>query len=66
LELNGNYVFDEVGNNLFLSPGIQYIAGRKILFELGIQIPLADASPINQQTNYVVRIGTRILIFKKT
>ncbi len=32
LELNGSYIFEEVGNNLFLSPGIQYIAGRKLLF----------------------------------
>jgi len=63
LELNGNYVFDNIGNNLFLSPGIQYIAGRKLLFESGIQIPLADTAPINQQTNYILRIGTRILIF---
>lgn len=63
LELNGNYVFEDVGNNLFLSPGIQYIAGRKLLFESGIQIPLVDASPTNQQTNYILRIGTRILIF---
>ena len=63
LELNGNYIFDDIGNNLFLSPGIQYIAGKKLLFESGIQIPLEDASPINQQTDYRVRIGTRLLIF---
>ena len=63
LELNGNYIFDDIGNNLFLSPGIQYIAGKKLLFESGIQIPLEDASQINQQTDYIIRIGTRILIF---
>lgn len=63
LELNGNYIFDQVGNNLFLSPGIQYIAGRKLLFESGIQIPLDDSAPIGQQTDYILRIGTRILIF---
>ncbi len=63
LELNGNYVFDNVGNNLYLSPGIQYIAGRKLLFESGLQIPMADAAPNNQQANYILRIGTRILIF---
>jgi hypothetical protein len=63
LELNGNYVFDQVGNNLFLSPGIQYIAGKKVLFESGIQIPLDDSAPTGQQTNYILRIGTRILIF---
>lgn len=62
LELNGNYVL-EVGNNLFLSPGIQYIAGRKVLFESGIQIPLDDSAPIGQRTDYILRIGTRILIF---
>lgn len=63
LELNGNYVFDDVGNNLFLSPGIQYIAGRKVLFETGIQLPLDEAAPEGQQTNYILKIGTRILIF---
>jgi hypothetical protein len=63
LELNGNYVLDQVGNNLFLSPGIQYIVGRKLLFESGIQIPLVDSASANQQTNYILRIGTRLLIF---
>lgn len=58
LELNGNYAFDNIGNNLYLSPGIQYIAGRKLLFESGIQIPLTDAAPISQLTNYILRIGT--------
>lgn len=63
LELNGNFIFEDIGNNLFLSPGIQYIAGRKILFESGIQIPLDDSAPSGRQTDYVLRIGTRILIF---
>lgn len=63
LEMNGNYVFDDIGNNLFISPGIQYIAGRKLLFESGIQIPLDEALPNDQQTNYILRIGTRVLIF---
>lgn len=63
LELNGNYVFKDIGNNLFIAPGIQYIAGRRILFESGIQLPLDQAATGNQQTNFVLRIGTRILIF---
>ncbi len=63
LELNGNYVFDGIGNNLHLSPGIQYIAGRKLLFESGIQLPLDEPSTEGQQTNYSLRIGIRILIF---
>jgi outer membrane putative beta-barrel porin/alpha-amylase len=63
LELNGNYRFEDIGNNLFLSPGIQYIAGRKLLFETGIQLPLDEAAPEGQQTNFIWRLGIRILIF---
>ncbi len=63
LELNGNYVFDNVGNNMFLSPGVQYIAGRKVLFESGIQLPIKQVASEGQQTNYILRVGTRILIF---
>ncbi len=63
LELTGNYVFDGVGNNLFISPGIQYIAGRRLLFETGIQLPLDESAPDGQQTNFILRIGTRVLIF---
>lgn len=63
LELLGNYVGDGVGNNLFIAPGLQYIAGRKLLFETGIQLPLDEAAPEGQQTNYIWRIGTRVLLF---
>ncbi|MEQ9290353.1 MAG: hypothetical protein RIG77_25700 [Cyclobacteriaceae bacterium] len=62
-ELLGNYVLDNVGNNMFFAPGIQYIAGRKLLFESGVQLPLGEASPEGQKTNYVLRIGTRVLLF---
>ncbi|MCX2678917.1 transporter [Galbibacter sp. EGI 63066] len=63
LEFNGNLVFDDVGNNLFLSPGIQYIAGRRLLFESGIQFPLDDSAPSGQKNNHILRIGARLLIF---
>ncbi len=63
LELIGNYILDDIGNNLFFAPGIQYIAGRRVLVESGIQIPLDQVAPSGQQTKYVLRIGTRILIF---
>ncbi|WP_425390787.1 transporter [Ekhidna sp.] len=62
-ELLGNYVLDGVGNNLFFAPGIQYIVGRKLLFESGIQLPLDDPAPEGQKTNYIIRIGTRVLLF---
>lgn len=61
-ELLGNYVLDGVGNNLFFAPGIQYIVGRKLLFESGIQLPLDDPAPEGQKTNYIIRIGTIELI----
>lgn len=63
LELNGNYVRDGVGNNLFISPAIQFIAGRKVLFETGVQLPLDEVAIEGTRTNYVLRIGTRILLF---
>lgn len=63
LELNGNYILDDVGNNLFLSPGIQYIVGKKLLFETGIQLPLDESASAGNKTNFILRIGTRILIF---
>jgi len=63
LELNGMYEFDNIGNTLFISPGLQFIAGRKFLIESGIQLPLEQSAPEGQQTVYVLRIGTRILIF---
>jgi len=63
LELNGNYVLDGVGNNVFISPGIQFIAGRKVLIETGVQLPLDEVAPSGAKTNYVLRIGTRVLLF---
>lgn len=63
LEFNGMYEFDDIGNTLFISPGLQFIAGRKLLLESGIQLPLDQAAPEGQQTNYILRVGTRILIF---
>jgi hypothetical protein len=63
LEFNGNYLSDELGNNFFISPGIQYIAGKKILFETGIQIPLDLVAPEGSKTKHILRIGARILLF---
>lgn len=63
LELNGVYEFEDIGNTLFVSPGLQFIAGRKLLLESGIQVPLEQTAPKGQKTDYIIRIGTRILIF---
>lgn len=63
LELNGNYIIEGAESTLYLSPGIQYIVGRRVLFESGIQLPLDETVPKNQQTKFILRLGTRILIF---
>ncbi len=63
LEFNGNYVLDNNQNNLFISPGLQFIAGRRVLFETGIQLPLIEDVPDNLKTNFMYTLGTRILIF---
>lgn len=63
LELTGNYQSDDQINRLFIAPGVQYIAGRRLLVEAGIQLPLQEDVPDAQKTNYMLLIGTRILIF---
>ncbi len=59
LEINGR-LEDDV-NNLFISPGVQWIAGRKFLIEGGIQLPLHEGD--SGQTNFITSLGTRILLF---
>lgn len=63
LEFNGNYIIEGGNNNLFISPGVQWIAGRRFLLETGLQIPLIEDVPENQKTNFRYTLGTRILIF---
>lgn len=63
LEFNGNYKLDNNQNILFISPGLQFIAGRRVLFETGIQLPLIEDVPDNQKTKFMYTLGTRILIF---
>jgi hypothetical protein len=60
---NGNYEFEVKKNVLYLSPGVQYIAGKKILFETGVQLPVIEDVPSGFKTNYGFTFGTRILLF---
>lgn len=62
LEFNGNHII-KGNNNLFISPGLQWIGGRRFLLETGLQIPLIEDVPDNQKTNFRYTLGTRILIF---
>ena len=63
VDLNGNFISRSKTNTLFISPGIQYIPGRKVLIESGIQLPLVEEVSQGQKTNFMVMLGTRILIF---
>jgi len=62
LEFNGNYVFDAKIHTLFISPGLQFIPGRRILFETSFQIPIFQENITTNKTKYMVLVGTRFLI----
>jgi hypothetical protein len=61
LEFNGNYVFDSKTHTVFISPGLQFIPGRRILFETSFQIPIVQDNITTNKTNYMVLLGTRFL-----
>lgn len=74
LELNGNVVQktevddqanpNSGGSRLFVSPGIQYVGGRRWLLEASVQLPIVDEPNGTQlATDWTARIGTRVLIF---
>jgi len=62
LEFNGNYLFDSNIHTLFISPGIQFIPGRRILFESSFQIPIVQNNISLNKTNYMILLGSRFLI----
>ncbi len=62
LEFNGNYLFDPNIHTVFLSPGLQWIPGRRFLLETSFQIPIVQENIAVNKTNYMVLIGTRFLI----
>jgi len=63
LELNGNYLLEPNSNNLFISPGAQWITGRRVLIESGIQLPLIEQVAETQRTKFVFTLGIRVLLF---
>ena len=62
LEFNGNYVFDSEIHTLFISPGLQFIPARRILFETSFQIPILQQKITSNKTKFMVLLGTRFLI----
>jgi len=74
LELNGKYalrdkligqeVANSGGNEVFVSPGIQYIPSRNFLVEGSVQIPIVTALHGTQLgTDFMVNLGVRMLLF---
>ncbi len=62
LEFNGNYVIDPKVHTLFVSPGLQFILGRRVLFETSFQLPVLQQNITINQTKYMFLLGTRFLI----
>jgi len=62
LEFNGNYLFDPNIHILFISPGLQFIPGRRFLIETSFQIPVLQQNVNSNKTNYMLLVGTRFLI----
>ena len=74
IELNGstankNKLLDEIldstgGTTIFLSPGIQFIGGRRWLIETTFQYPIINKpNGIQLATDWTFLFGTRILLF---
>lgn len=63
-EVDGVESADSGGALLFVSPGIQYVGGRRWLVEVSVQLPVVDAPNGTQLgTRWIARLGTRVLIF---
>lgn len=58
LEYNGSYTVAGSGTG-FISPGIQFIPGRRMLVEAGMQWPVESLGAVD----FTVLLGTRVLIF---
>lgn len=62
--MNGQKVNDSGGTTIFLSPGLQYVGGRRWLIEASLQIPIVDEPNGTQLgTEWTVSLGGRVLLF---
>ncbi len=63
-EFEGTVVADSGGSIVYLSPGIQYVGGRRWLVEASWQIPMVDHPNGTQLgTDWTFSLGGRVLIF---
>ncbi len=63
-KMNGERNENTGGTIIFLSPGLQYVGGRRWLVESSLQLPVVN-EPNGQQlaTDWTISFGTRILLF---
>ncbi|NIR47926.1 transporter, partial [candidate division KSB1 bacterium] len=62
--ISGQEVKDLGGTIIFLSPGIQYVGGRRWLLEASVQIPVVNKpNGTRLATDWTASFGTRILLF---
>jgi len=60
----GRTVDDSGGTTIFLSPGVQYVGGRRWLIEASWQVPVVNELHGAQlATDWTLSLGTRILLF---
>ncbi len=62
LGFNGSYYFDAQTHEIFITPGLQFIPGRRILFETSFFYPVLQQNISFNQTNYMFLLGTRFLL----
>jgi len=62
LEFNGNYIINQEIHTFYISPGLQFIPGRRILVETSLQIPALQKNETTNMTNYSIILGTRFLL----
>jgi len=60
-EFNGNYQLESKINQFFISPGLQWIPGRRFLLESSLQLPLFQDESVNNKVNFRWLIGIRFL-----
>lgn len=63
-KINGQKADNSGGTTIFLSPGLQYVGGRRWLIEVSLQYPIINEPNGTQlATDWTFSLGTRILLF---
>ncbi len=62
LELNGSYLLERSAQEFFVSPGLQFILGRRVLLETSLQLPLILPNHALDKTKIGFLLGGRFLI----